>query len=223
MAGAREPFDATRWNAGGAALRFGIDRLVKLSLRGVWVRGVVPTGPVVWAANHHSWWDFFAAAAALRAAGRKDVGVLMDPMNIGRQGLFGRVGAVGTDHLRTAVGLVEAGMVLVVFPEGEMRNPGPLGPTRRGATWLADRAGAALHPVATRVLLRGQQSAEAYLDIGPPLPPGASLDTELRTRLAALDAELAASDPTRPLPGFVPMARGLRSWNERVRALRGRD
>ena len=65
-------------------LRGGLDQLVRRNLRGVWVQGVLPTGSCVWAANHHSWWDFFVAAAALRDAGRLDVGVLMDAGNIGR-------------------------------------------------------------------------------------------------------------------------------------------
>lgn len=200
-------------------LRGGLDQLVRRNLRGVWTSGVVPSGPAVWAANHHSWWDFFAAAAALRARGRDDVGVLMDATNVGRRALYDRVGVVPTDRLRTAVDMLRSGMVLVVFPEGRLWPRGPLRETAPGARWLADRSGAALHAVATRVVLRAQQAPEAYLDLSPAVPSGAAepdkLTAELTRRLADLDAALATADPERPLPGFDQVVSGVRSWNER--------
>lgn len=214
-------------------VRGGLDQLVRRNLRGVWTAGDVPTGPAVWAANHHSWWDFFVAAAATRAAGRDDVGVLMDATNVGRRGLYDRAGVVPTDRLRTAVDMLRAGMLLVVFPEGRLWPTGPLRPTAPGARWLADKSGAALHAVATRVVLRAQQAPEAYLDISPAIPAipstpvhrapwsigaedGAdALTAELSARLAALDHALAEADPERPLPGFRPVVTGVRSWNER--------
>lgn len=205
-------------------VRGGLDQLVRRNLRGVWVRGQVPAGPAVWAANHHSWWDFFAAASALRAGGRQDVGVLMDATNVGRRALYDRVGVVPTDRLRTAVELLRTGMVLIVFPEGRLWPTGPLRETAPGARWLAERSDAALHAVATRVVLRAQQAPEAYFDISPALPVGdrASTDqrsdglaTELSRRLAVVDDALATGDPERPLPGFTEVVTGVRSWNER--------
>lgn len=201
-----------------ATLRGGIDQLVRRNLRGVWVRGSIPGGPCVWASNHHSWWDFFVAAAALRAAGRSDVGVLMDAGNVGRPELFQQVGVVGTDRLRTAVSMLRDGMVLVVFPEGELRAPGRVGPIRPGARWLADHSDSDLIPVATRVLLRGQQAAEGYLDVGLSTD---DLLGSLRARVDGLDAEVAAGDPEAPLVGFTRVVAGVRSWNERFGALRG--
>jgi 1-acyl-sn-glycerol-3-phosphate acyltransferase len=53
-----------------AVLRAGLGRLVQGGLRGVWVRGTLPPGPFVWAANHHSWWDPFVASAVLTRSGR---------------------------------------------------------------------------------------------------------------------------------------------------------
>lgn len=196
-------------------LRFALDQLVRRNLRGVWIRGELPVGAAVWATNHHSWWDHFVAAAALRSAGRNDVGVLMEPGNIGRRELYRSVGAVGTDRLRSAVQMLGSGMVLVVFPEAHLRPVGALGPTRAGATWLAARAGVPVVVVATRVLLRGQQAAEAYLDVLTPVA-GGDVDEMLRGALAVLDAELAVADPRSPLPGFVQVVPGVRSWQERI-------
>ena len=196
-------------------LHTGLEQLVRRNLRGVWVRGEWPApGPVVWLANHHSWWDYFVAASALRSAGRAEVGVLMDPASIGSRSFYLRVGAVGTDRLRTAVELLRSGQVLVVFPEGRLLPAGPLGEPHPGAAWLARRSGAVILPVATRVVLRGQQAAEAYLDLGPPADPDSACD-DLRERLAGLDAELAHSDPDVALPGFRQVVSGVRSWPER--------
>ncbi len=196
-------------------LHTGLEQLVRRNLRGVWVRGEWPEpGPAVWLTNHHSWWDYFVAASALRSIGRSEVGVLMDPASIGSRNLYLRVGAVGTDRLRTAVELLRAGQVLVVFPEGRLLPAGPLGEPHPGGAWLARRSGAVILPVATRVVLRGQQAAEAYLDLAPPADPEVACD-HLRERLATLDAELADSDPDVALPGFRRVVSGVRSWPER--------
>ena len=210
------------WHTGAeGALRTGIDQLVRRNLRGVWVDGDLPSGGCVWAANHHSWWDFFVAAAALRSAGRRDVGVLMEPGNVGREGLFQRVGVVGTDRLRTAVDMLRDGMVLVVFPEAQLLPAGPVGPVRPGGRWLADRSGADLRAVATRVVLRGQQAPEAYLRVSVPLGSADELGAALSDGVAAVDAAIAAADPAIPLPGFRQAVPGVRSWHERFGALRG--
>lgn len=204
-----------------ASLRGGIDQLVRRNLRGVWVDGELPSGPCVWAANHHSWWDFFVAAAALRAAGRRDFGVLMDAGNIGRQALFQQVGVVGTDRLRSAVSMLVDGNVLVVFPEGDLRPLGEVGPVRPGARWLADRAGAPVHTVATRVVLRGQQAPEAYLRVSPAATSADDVGRMLAEAVRTIDVALATADPMEPLPGFRLAVPGVRSWPERFGVLRG--
>jgi 1-acyl-sn-glycerol-3-phosphate acyltransferase len=203
------------------ALLGGLDQLVRRNLRGVWVRGDLPSGAAVWAANHHSWWDWFVALAALRADGRRDVGVLMDAANIPNAALYERAGAIGAHRLRTAVSTLQVGAVLVVFPEGALRAAGPLGEVRPGARWLAERAGVPLIPVATRVLLRGQQSPEAYLDVGPACEDG-DVERALGTRLADLDRELHTADPEQPLDGFRSVVVGVRSMNERFAAFGAR-
>lgn len=194
---------------------FCLDQLVRRNLRGVWVRGDLPQGPAIWAANHHSWWDFFVARAALGSAGRADVAVLMDPANIGSRRVFGWAGAIGSDRLRAALDVPRSGGVLVVFPEGELRAPGHLGPLHPGAGWFGRRADAPVLAVATRVVLRGQQSPEAYVDLTP-VTSADALAATLAARLAAVDAELSAADPAHPIPGFRQVVRGVRSWSERI-------
>lgn len=210
--------------AGTGALRGGLDQLVRRNLRGIWVRGVLPTGSAVWASNHHSWWDFFVAAAALRTAGRTDVDVLMQAENIGNRNLFHRAGVIGTDEIRLAVRTLRKGRVVVIFPEGELRAVGDLGATKPGAAWLARSSGATLQLVATRVVLRSHQAPEAYLDI-------VALDHDLspeyeaahREHLQRLDRDLQLAGPSEPPIGFRNVVTGLRNWDERFSTLRARE
>ena len=197
------------------ALHVGFDQLVRRQLRGVWVNGRPPVGAVIWASNHHSWWDYFVARAVLSGGGRSDVDVLVDPASIDRRSAWARGGAIGTDRLRSALQVLDEDHVLVVFPEGSLRPAGEVGDLRPGAGWLAARSGAELRPVATRVVMRGQQAPEAYVDIGPAVDPSVLSDA-LHSRLRDLDSRLAHSDPMRPLPGFTLAVRGTRSWHERL-------
>lgn len=201
-------FDAT------PALRFGFEQLVRGGLRGVWVRGTVLDGSFVWAANHHSWWDAFVANVVLRSADR-DAALLMDAENLQKFSFLRRSGAIPADQPRAALSALRGGRTLVIFPEGELRSPGAVGAVAPGAAWLARQAAVPLVCAATRVVLRGQQSPEAYVDLTMTQEEG-DLQQALARRVAALDGELAASDPSVPLPGFTCVMTGRSSWDERI-------
>jgi len=200
-----------------AALRM----TVRGGLAGVWARGRLPVGPVVWAANHHSWWDPFIAGALLSDAGRRMV-LLADAGNVSRYRFARRIGVVGTDELRTALAAVRGGATLVVYPEGRLLPAGPPGPLAPGAAWSAARAPARLCSVAVRVLMRGRQHPEAYVvfsevDADGPLPEVTGrLHARLRADLGDLDRLNTDADSRQPLPGFTRVVRGRRSWDERV-------
>jgi 1-acyl-sn-glycerol-3-phosphate acyltransferase len=205
-----------------AALRL----TVRGGLAGVWVRGRLPAGPVVWAANHHSWWDPFIAGELLTGAGRRMV-LLADVANMHRYRFARHIGVVGTDGLRTALAAVTSGAALVVYPEGRLLPAGPPAPLAPGAAWSAARAPARLCSVAARVLLRGRQYPEAYVvfsevDTAGPVPEVTErLRERLREDLRHVDDLSAHADPRQPLPGFTRVVRGRRSWDERVDAARG--
>jgi 1-acyl-sn-glycerol-3-phosphate acyltransferase len=205
-----------------AALRL----TVRGGLAGVWVRGRLPAGPVIWAANHHSWWDPFIAGELLAGAGRQ-MALLADPANIDRYRFARGIGAVGTGELRTALATVRHGAVLVVYPEGRLLPPGPLGPLAPGAAWCASRAPARLCSVAVRVLIRGGQYPEAYVVFsevggdGRPAEVTERLRERLREDLADIDRLGTHADSRQPLPGFTRVVRGRRSWDERIDAARG--
>jgi 1-acyl-sn-glycerol-3-phosphate acyltransferase len=205
-----------------AALRL----TVRGGLAGVWVRGRLPAAPVVWAANHHSWWDPFIAGELLAGAGLR-MALLADAATMHRYRFARHIGAVGTDEVRTALAALRGGAVLVVYPEGRLVPAGPPAPLAPGAAWSAARAPARLCSVAVRVLMRGRQYPEAYVVFsevdasGPPPDVTERLSRQLREDLDDVDRLGAQADPRQPLPGFSRVVRGRRSWDERVDAARG--
>ncbi len=196
------------------ALAAGLTRLVRGGLRGVWVRGELPSDGVVWAANHHSWWDGFVAFAVLREQHRP-AALLMDGDNLSAFRFLHSVGVISAQRPRQALQVLREGRVLVIFPEGELRPPGPVHPVARGAAWLGRIAPAAVVPVAVRVISRGHQYPEALVDISAQVAP-ADLRSALAQRLGELDAALARADPRLPVPGFRRAVAGRASWDERI-------
>jgi 1-acyl-sn-glycerol-3-phosphate acyltransferase len=199
-----------------AALRAGLGRLVRANLRGVWLRGALPAGSFVWAANHHSWWDPFVAGAVLASAGRS-AGLLMKSDNLSRYAFARRLGVFGADEPRQGVRHLRDGRVLIIFPEGRLRPAGPIGPLARGAAWYAEQAAVPLAAVAVRVVVRGHQAPEAYARVSLVADPRTEqLADDLAANLSTLDKELASADPREPLDGFQRVVRGRRSWDERL-------
>jgi 1-acyl-sn-glycerol-3-phosphate acyltransferase len=198
-----------------AAVVFGFcfDQLIRGGLRGIWLRGTVAEGTCVWAANHHSWWDGFVADAVLRNAGHR-TSLAMDAENLRRFGFLENLGAVPADRPRLALASLHSGRSLIIFPEAELRPPGPLGSVAPGAGWLARKAGVPVAVAASRIVLRGHQKPEAYIDVS--VSDDRDFEGELRLRLKMLDAELALGDPRTPLPGFTRVVAGRRSWDERI-------
>lgn len=193
----------------GAALPWIMRRALRRGLAGIWSHEEVPPpdGGAVVVANHHTWWDAYLAWAVADRYGRPS-GAIMDDAQLARFPFFRRVGAVPASRPRAATRRVAAGAWLVVFPEGRLHPPGPLGPTRDGASAVARWARAPVLPVAIRGVLRGAERPEVYLRFGPALPHG--VDTEriradLAALLARLDADIAAAtDAEAPVPGYAP-------------------
>jgi hypothetical protein len=206
------------------AMRRGFDSMVRRGLRGIWRRGQPPAGPFVWAANHHSWWDPFVGSVLLDRDGRRG-SLLMLQENLVRFGFVRRLGVFGTHECRRGLGYLAEGRVLIVYPEGELRPPGPVGDLSDGASWYARRAGVPLCAVATRVVLRGHEAPEAYVCYAVVAPAGsvsqctARLAERLSALLSEVDGQVASGNPRAPLPEFAPVMRGRRSWDERIETM----
>lgn len=201
----------------GRVLLTCFDQMVRLSLRGVWVRGDIPAGPVVWAMNHHHWWDAFASGSVLRTQGQRPT-VLVSDKNLASFGLLNWIDAVPAAHSGRALQTLQAGRTLMIMPEGRMAAPGPLGPIRGGAGRIATAAGVPLVPVAVRAVLRGSQHGEVFMDVGPAV--GADdLGSVLARQLSDLDQAIASAAPEEPLPGYRLVVPGRRSVDEMITAL----
>jgi hypothetical protein len=194
---------------------------VRGGLAGVWVRGVIPAGPAVLAANHHSWWDPFIALE-LAARARRRSALLMDAESLRRYRFARHLGAIGTDEPRSGLAALRGGAVLVLYPEGRLLPAGAPAPLAAGASWFARRGTARLCSAAVRVLMRGGQFGEAYVVLSeiPVTGPGRTvtgrLHDQLRRDLAEIDRLNGVSDPRKPLPGLRRVVRGRRGWDERV-------
>ncbi len=197
----------------GRLLDIGLTQLVRRGLRGVWVRGELPASAAIWAANHHSWWDGFVAAAVLREQ-QRPAALLMAGDNLDTFRFVRSAGVISAQRPRQALQVLREGRVLVIFPEGQLCSPGPLRTLARGAGWLGRHAPAAVVPVAVRVASRGHQYPEAFVDISPEVAP-ADLSAALTSRLRELDAALSG-DPRLPAPGFRCAVKGRASWDERI-------
>ena len=201
----------------GLAVEALLLRSLKGSLRGVYLRGEAPTGPLVLVLNHHGFFDGHLVWL-LRKLYRKPLSLLVAEENLKGFPVLKLAGALEAGRVREALRRLGRGEWVALFPEGEMRYPGPLGPLREGARWLARKAGVPLLPVALRVVLRGYEHPEAFVWIGKPVPPGEEAGA-LGGLLQALDALLAKTHPREVPEGFREVLRGRRSLEERVRPL----
>ena len=182
---------------------------VKKGLRGVWLRGEMPSRGVI-AANHHSWWDGYLAAELAWSHGLPMRGLMTDD-NLERMPFFRLLGAVGASEVRASIRVLEGGEPLFIFPEGQVSPQGKLQKLHSGAEWLAKKSRVPLYPMALRCVLRGQQLPEAYLWIGKPT---LNLEPDLSAMLNKLDFDLEHHDPERELPGFSQMVHGPSSAQE---------
>ncbi|SMB95903.1 lysophospholipid acyltransferase family protein [Deinococcus hopiensis] len=197
-----------------ALVRASIRGSLRKHLGGVWVRGTWPPGGAVLAPNHGSWWDGYVLRELAWVVGA-DFRVTMTARQLSRFPFLRRLGALGAGEVRPAARAAEAGAWVVIFPEGTLQPPGRVAPLQPGAAWVARASGVPLVPVALRVVLRGRQFPEAYVRFGPPVEE-ADLRGALAHELAALDADLSAVDPERPLGGYLRILRGRESDQERL-------
>jgi len=146
-------------------LRLSLGRLFRLRLVGE----PPGQGPYLLIANHQGWADPFVLIALLpaeprihflgdRTAVRSHWWKRLAIAAVGGLVLIDRTVPVDRAAISDALGVLEGGGVLALFPEGRVsRREADLGPFERGSGWLAFRAHAPVVPI----WLRG--TAELYL------------------------------------------------------------
>jgi 1-acyl-sn-glycerol-3-phosphate acyltransferase len=191
---------------------------LKESLRGVYIKGEIPKGPMVLAMNHHSYFDGHLMWFLAKLEGQK-FSILVLEENLKAFPVLKLVGALEARRLREALKRLKMGEWVGIFPEGELYYPGPLGPLKPGAVWLARKAGVPILPIACRVVIRGFEHPEAFLLVSPPISPDEDLERVLGGALRELDEILRNTHPREIPEGFREILKGRRSLDERMSLL----
>jgi 1-acyl-sn-glycerol-3-phosphate acyltransferase len=162
---------------------------------------VPPTGAYVVAPTHRSILDTFIAASVtrrrVRFMGKKELWA-----NPAVSWLLTALGGVPVDRdagsaaVKTAVGLLEEGEPVVVFPEGTRREGDRIEDLHQGAAYLAVKRGVPLLPVGIagteEILAKGKaipKLKRVAVVIGPPIHPRTSGKVD-RSEVARLTDEL---------------------------------
>jgi 1-acyl-sn-glycerol-3-phosphate acyltransferase len=191
---------------------------LKESLRGVYIKGEIPKGPLVLAMNHHSYFDGHLMWFLAKLEGQK-FNILVLEETLKAFPVLKLVGALEARRLREALKRLKMGEWVGIFPEGELYYPGPLGPLKPGAVWLARKAGVPILPIACRVAVRGFEHPEAFLLVSPPISSDEDLERVLGGALRELDDILRNTHPREIPEGFREILKGRRSLDERMSPL----
>jgi 1-acyl-sn-glycerol-3-phosphate acyltransferase len=180
-----------------------IDWRLKRDFRGLWVRGPLPPPgePLLFYANHSSWWDGFLFHALCRANGREGYCV-MEEKNLVRYPFLRRLGAFSVrrgdpasalETMRCAAALLkEPRAAVMIFPQGVL-VPGATPPLtlERGVEVLARVAKVRCVPVALRTAFFEDERPDALLELGVPHPPAPL--TRYREQLDTLVASVQSA------------------------------
>jgi 1-acyl-sn-glycerol-3-phosphate acyltransferase len=165
-------------------------------------------GPVIIAPVHRSFIDFFVASEVTR---RKLHYMAKDSLWDNRQlaRILPSVGAfpvhrqsADRESLRRAQRVLEAGEVLILFPEGERRSGPVVGDLHEGVAFLSARTGATVVPVgiggSASVMPKGKKiprPRHIHLVVGRPIPPPERSEAGRvpRSRIHQMTEALAAS------------------------------
>jgi chlorobactene lauroyltransferase len=196
--------------------------------------------PVIFYANHCSWWDGYTAHVVLRQALGLDPYLMMDVRQLRKYRFFSWAGcfSVNQESGREALASIEyiakvlpekPGRALWLFPQGEIRPQDlrPLG-FHSGLARLIRRLGDCyVCPVTQLFEFTREQFPVIYLDLGnyrrfqssDKLPPMQTLTKELEQTLTGRLDTLHADVTHKRLDQFVPIIRGKGSTDTLVNSL----
>ncbi|MCO4748178.1 MAG: lysophospholipid acyltransferase family protein [Proteobacteria bacterium] len=172
-------------------------------------REALAAGPVVFAANHVSWWDGPLGVLADAETGAESL-FLVDSVNLSRVGFLRWFGAIPLDRtspltarhgLKHAVSWLDGAHKAVwIYPQGRQR-PAHLRPLElaRGWDFVARRSSATVIPVAMQYGFREDHRPAAALSFGRANPT--QLEAALQTQLDELDAFFDGRHELAPLVG----------------------
>ncbi len=184
--------------------------LVRPSVRGGFNRvrmrrsAPLPDVPVIWCANHSSWWDGYLGMTANELRFKRDAYVMVEATQIARYGFFRWVGGFSVDRgdarsalesLRYSTDLLSARSkrALLIFPQGTIaaNDARPLsffsGVGHIARNTARTTGVCAIVPLALRYEFIGEQKPEAFISAGPPL----LVEAGAQPKAVAAEAEAA--------------------------------
>ncbi|GAC1551416.1 MAG: hypothetical protein NVS3B10_13970 [Polyangiales bacterium] len=164
-------------------------------------RSALAAAPVLFVANHTSWWDALVALYVSELLVRCDAFAMMDASNLRRLPFFGRVGAFGVESnvpadgaraIRRAAKLLDApGRAVWIFPEGRERSPFAELDLRAGSAVIARVARrAVVVPVGLRYVFGGAERPDLWIALGGALPGERDVDRGLTLQREGIEREL---------------------------------
>ena len=196
-AGARIPLGIGRHQRSGKALGGPPIRwFLRMQVTGA--EHVPPTGPVIMAANHRSFWDIpvhvIASPRPIVFMAKQELykGPVTTRMWRSLGGFPVRRDTADIRAIDIALALLERGEVVGVYPEGTRSRTGEMLPFLKGAAWLALRTGAPIVPCGLKGTERRKQGEHlrfrrrVFVAFGPPIVVEA--EPEPRSRREKADA-----------------------------------
>lgn len=195
---------------------------LRVAERGL-VEAVPQDRPCLVALNHGGWWDGFVCAWLVRLFPNREFRLAQERRQLKRYPWFRQAGALPVDlagegrlksDLKALAGeLARPGGLLFLFPEGVLQVRRPGGETaKRGAAWLAAKAGAMVLPCALRYGFRLAERPEVWARFGP----GVEAGDDVAGALAEAERELEKAWWSGDAAGGVPMWPARRPLNERL-------
>lgn len=205
----------------GGLVRKMIDSSLKKGFRHLlWTPPAEPLPPqIILVANHHGWFDGYAAFALLERLDRPFLDWIAEYDSFP---LFGHVGgmpfpphdpAARTATVRRTIRLMrEEGVSLLLFAEGVLHEGPDLLPFGRSLDLVAAKVpDARVIPCALVYAMGIHQLPECRLRLGEPVLPGADLAARTRAEVARL-LDLERENPSTEL-----LLKGTRDVNERMK------
>ena len=158
-----------------------LNPLLRRSFANVFGQGITPTPsqPVIFIANHSSWWDGLLFFFFNRSVWRSDIHMMMDEKGLKRYGFFRYLGAFSINRekpkeilasLQYAEGLLLSGKTVVLFPQGDEfhQEIRPLGYSA-GIAYLMERCpDVPVVPISFYYSFRHEQKPEVWVHQGKP-------------------------------------------------------
>lgn len=176
---------------------------IRRSFANVWGQDITPppSQPVIFIANHSSWWDGLLFFFLNRSVWRHDIHMMMDEKGLKRYGFFRYLGAFSINRskpkdilasLQYAEQLLKKGKTVVLFPQGDEfhQEIRPLG-FSAGIAFLMERCpDIPVIPISFYYSFRHERKPEVWMHQGKPFHYADVPGTVRKKKTEAIEAAI---------------------------------